>query len=77
VREFRSTLTLLFLLFLVACGGETCPERPAPTPLDRTTTGAIVGTVTFQGNPPEATPVPLDASCRGLHSGPVTAATSS
>ena len=72
MREFRSTLTLL-LLFLVACGGGTCPERPAPTPLDRTTTGAIVGTVSLQGDAPASAAVPLDQSCRALHSGPVTA----
>jgi hypothetical protein len=71
VRGLRSTLTPVLLL-LVACGGGTCPERPAPTPLDRTTTGSIVGAVSFHGDPPKSTSVSLDRSCGALHDGPVT-----
>ena len=69
----RLTLTLVVPLFFVACGGATCPERPAPTPLDRSTTGTIAGTVTFRGEPPPATPVSLDQTCAALHGGKVTA----
>jgi hypothetical protein len=72
VRVLRLTLTVA-LVFLVACGGGSCPERGAPTPLDHGTTGSIVGAVTFHGDPPPATPVPLDRSCGALHQGPVTA----
>ena len=73
MRALRPTLTLVSL-FLVACGGGSCPERPAPTPLDRNTTGSIIGAVTFHGDPPASTPVPMDQSCTALHAGPVTAA---
>jgi plastocyanin len=73
VRALRSTLTLFSLFLLVACGGGSCPERPAPTPLDRSTTGSIIGAVTFHGDPPPSTPVPMDQTCTKLHSGPVTA----
>jgi hypothetical protein len=67
------TLTPVLLL-LVACGGGSCPERPAPTPLDHATTGSIVGAVTFHGDPPPSTPVPLDRTCGALYKGgPVTA----
>jgi hypothetical protein len=69
----RPTLTLVPLFLLVACGGSSCPERPAPTPLDRNTTGAIIGAVTFHGDPPSSTPVPMDQTCTKFHSGPVTA----
>jgi hypothetical protein len=72
VRVLRLTLTLVLLL-LVACGGGSCPERTAPTPLDHATTGSIVGAVTFHGDPPPATPVPLDRGCSALHQGAVTA----
>ncbi len=72
MRALRPTLTLV-PLFLVACGGATCPERPAPTPLDRGTTGSITGAVTFHGEPPPSTPVPMEQSCAALHAGPVTA----
>ena len=72
MRGLRLTLTPILLL-LVACGGGSCPERPAPTPLDRNTTGSIVGAVTFHGDPPPSTTVPLDRSCGALHGGPVTA----
>jgi plastocyanin len=73
VRALRPTLTLVPLFFLVACGGSSCPERPAPTPLDRDTTGAIIGAVTFHGDPPSSTPVPMDQTCTKFHSGPITA----
>ena len=73
MRVLRLTLTPSVLLFLVACGGGTCPERPAPTPLDRTTTGSIVGAVTLRGDAPPLSPVPLDQSCAALHTGKVTA----
>jgi plastocyanin len=73
VRELRPTLTLGVLLFLAACGSGTCPERPAPTPLDRGTTGTIAGAVTYSGDAPQATPVSLDQSCAALHGGKATA----
>ena len=72
MRGLRLTLTLV-LLPVVACGGGSCPERPAPTPLDHATTGSIVGAVTFHGDPPPSSAVPLDRTCGALHDGPVTA----
>jgi plastocyanin len=61
----------------LACGGgsETAVEERAATPLDRTTTGTITGTVLFQGTPPAMGTLPVGAEpvCAAQHAGPVPA----
>src|SRR5512134_3440764 len=62
---------LLALMALAACGRSEvrCGDGRAPTPLDRSTTGAVAGTVTFAGAPPAMKPVPLASvpQCASLH----------
>ncbi len=63
------------LLVLIGCGGggESGSERRAATPLDRTTTGTITGTVLFQGPVPAMGTLPVGAEpvCGAQHDGPV------
>jgi hypothetical protein len=75
VAAVRRLVVVVAALLAVACGGASCPERPPPTPLDRATTGAIIGAVTYHGTPPPATPIRMsgDQGCAALHEGPVTA----
>jgi len=64
----------LALLVLVACGrSDGGGERKAVTPLDRSTTGTVAGTVTFQGPPPAMAVLPLGGEpvCAAQHAGPV------
>jgi plastocyanin len=62
------------VVLLAACSTEPppAPTRTA-TPLDRTTTGAITGTVTVQGAVPAMPPVNFGsfAECSSQHRGPV------
>src|SRR5262245_42592192 len=61
----------------LACGGgnERAVEERAATPLDRSTTGTISGTVVFQGTPPAMGTLPVGAEpvCAAQHQGPVPA----
>jgi hypothetical protein len=75
VRRIR-LVALATTLGIAACGGEDrCANRPAPTSIDRTTTGTIRGTVRFEGTPPAMRPLAVqgDAQCAAQHEGPVSA----
>jgi hypothetical protein len=66
------------LLLAAGCGGGddgACAHRPPPTPLDRSQTGTITGSVRFVGEPPPQTELRLggDAACAAQHTGPVLA----
>ena len=69
-------LSAVGALLLVACGGGDGggPER-AVTPLDRSTTGTLTGTVTFQGAVPPMANLPIGGEpvCAAQHQGPVPA----
>ena len=64
------------LVALVACrGGEGGGEQRAVTPLDRSTTGTVTGTVLFQGPVPSMATLPIGGEpvCAAQHEGPVPA----
>jgi plastocyanin len=67
--------TLLVVALLFACGGEPPPPARTPTPLDRTTTGTITGTVRVSGAVPPMAEIRFSgfAECAARHQGPVPA----
>jgi len=76
MRILRALGIVLVLALVAACGGRdesSCAAPRTPTPLDRTTTGTIAGTVTYQGTPPPMTPLALggDPQCAAQHPAPV------
>jgi len=73
MRWGRGAATAALAVLLACGGGERAVEQRAVTPLDRTTTGTITGTVLFEGAvPPMGTlPVRSEPACAG--EGPVSA----
>jgi hypothetical protein len=74
----RQTIVAFALLVVAACGGGPgggCPAERSATPLDRSTTGTITGTVTFDGPVPPMATLQLGSQpeCAGRYFGPVLA----
>lgn len=73
----RALLALLLVSCLVSCDAADGPGDPdppvVPTPIDPATSGAVRGTVRFQGAPPPNPVLPLRGSpeCAAHHSGDV------
>jgi hypothetical protein len=63
---------LLAAVTLIACGGgDTCGTPRQPTPLDRSTTGTLSGSVRLEGAAPEMRPLQMTGECTARHTGPV------
>src|SRR5574339_496221 len=60
-------------IVLVACGGDAPLPPRTPTPLDRSTTGSITGTIRVDGEVPAMAPIRFAgfAECAAQHAGPV------
>jgi plastocyanin len=72
----RPWIALVAAVALAACGGEpAAPPARTPTPLDHATTGAISGSVRFEGDAPAPTEIRFGSfgECSSQHQGPVTA----
>jgi plastocyanin len=74
-RAVRLALCALLLL-VIGCGGGgdgRCATPRTATPIDPATTGAITGTVTFEGTPPGMEALRLTGECASSHPGSVPA----
>jgi plastocyanin len=67
----RRFASVIVLVVLSACGGESEPERNPVTPLDRSTTGTITGTVRLAGPAPAMRTLQMTSECRAEHQGAV------
>ncbi len=62
----------VLLVVLAGCGGGgggECDAPRTPTPLDRSSAGAITGRVTFTGTPPLMAPLKMSGECAAQHQG--------
>lgn len=69
----RKSAFMIALIVLAACGGGSEPARKPVTPLDRSTTGTITGTVRLAGPAPAMQTLQMASECRTEHQGPVPA----
>jgi plastocyanin len=75
VRSVRLFVLTAAVLVGGCGGGDRCASRPAATPIDRTTTATVTGTVSFEGTPPPMRQLSVqgDPQCAAKHEGPVSA----
>jgi hypothetical protein len=66
-------LPALAVLVLAACGEKPggCEAPRQPTPLDRSTTGTLTGSVLLEGTPPAMSPIQMTGECAAQHREPV------